>query len=288
MTEPMQRPPLEKIRFYAAAGARTCEIETALAAAANLESHLAAAEAERIALRASNNELRRLNVSGVNLGQLEDLQRRLADAAAERDLAQDNRDRLIKERNFCVDQVVKGPLSADEWVHRACHAENKVADLQRQLAEARSPAVSKAMDRFHQRRLEIERAAKEAAEARVAELEAGQVQPSYLKCLPEIAVAGPMETSIADFIRRCKLHIADEHEKPLPDNALIVTLCDAVRLAVERRYRVYQRTAAAPDARDAALEEARVWLNENCWCEEMNCNHGDEMVRALKAAVREK
>jgi hypothetical protein len=44
-------------------------------------------------------------------------------------------------------------------------------------------------------------------------------------------VAGRMECSNADFEYRCLICIADEQDKPLPDNALIAVLCDAVRLA---------------------------------------------------------
>lgn len=47
-------------------------------------------------------------------------------------------------------------------------------------------------------------------------------------------VAGEqMERSIADFTRACEVHILEEQYKPLPDNALIGLICDAVRLARE-------------------------------------------------------
>jgi hypothetical protein len=50
----------------------------------------------------------------------------------------------------------------------------------------------------------------------------------------ERLVAGNMvETSIHDFINRCCVHIEAEQEKQFPDNALIATLCDAVRLTRE-------------------------------------------------------
>ena len=39
--------------------------------------------------------------------------------------------------------------------------------------------------------------------------------------------------SIADFVRACETHIVEEQDMPSPNNALIATLCDAVRLARE-------------------------------------------------------
>lgn len=42
-----------------------------------------------------------------------------------------------------------------------------------------------------------------------------------------------LSTSIATLVRRCAVLIRDEQEKPLPDNALIGALCDAVRVARE-------------------------------------------------------
>jgi hypothetical protein len=48
------------------------------------------------------------------------------------------------------------------------------------------------------------------------------------------AVLGTMlEGSIATFVRACEFHIAEEQAKPLPDNSLIATLCNAVRLTRE-------------------------------------------------------
>lgn len=46
-------------------------------------------------------------------------------------------------------------------------------------------------------------------------------------------VAGRMECSNQEFERRCRLYLAQEQEKPLPDNGLISVLCDGVRLARE-------------------------------------------------------
>lgn len=49
----------------------------------------------------------------------------------------------------------------------------------------------------------------------------------------QVAVAGRMERSIAAFVNACDVHLADEQERPAPDNALIAVLCDAIRLARE-------------------------------------------------------
>ena len=47
------------------------------------------------------------------------------------------------------------------------------------------------------------------------------------------SVAGRLDISIAEFEKRCLVHIRDEQEKIMPDNALIDTLCNAVRLCRE-------------------------------------------------------
>lgn len=46
-------------------------------------------------------------------------------------------------------------------------------------------------------------------------------------------VAGRLECTLMDLERRARIHIRDEQERPNPDNALIATLCDAVRCARE-------------------------------------------------------
>jgi hypothetical protein len=52
--------------------------------------------------------------------------------------------------------------------------------------------------------------------------------------MPDVTVAGERcEWSIADFEHRCLVLIENEQQKPLPDNALISVLCNAVRLARE-------------------------------------------------------
>lgn len=52
------------------------------------------------------------------------------------------------------------------------------------------------------------------------------------RTLPEVA-GDSLPTTLAQFEQRCKVLLADEQEKPSPDNALIGLLCDAVRLARE-------------------------------------------------------
>lgn len=49
----------------------------------------------------------------------------------------------------------------------------------------------------------------------------------------QVAVAGRLDRSLADFERACLVHLADEQGRPSPNNALIAVLCDAVRLARE-------------------------------------------------------
>jgi hypothetical protein len=48
------------------------------------------------------------------------------------------------------------------------------------------------------------------------------------------AVAGALlSSSLAEFERRCRTLLADEQQKPNPDNTLVDTLCNAVRLGRE-------------------------------------------------------
>jgi hypothetical protein len=47
------------------------------------------------------------------------------------------------------------------------------------------------------------------------------------------AVAGMMRGSIQDFERTCLVLADEEQRKPLPNNALVATLCDGVRLCRE-------------------------------------------------------
>jgi hypothetical protein len=78
---------------------------------------------------------------------------------------------------------------------------------------------------------------------------AGEAQEADLP-----AVAGDMlTTSLADFERRCQVHLAEEQSKPLPDNALIGTLCEAVRLS--REFTLYRLSTLR--ARVTELKEAR-------------------------------
>ena len=50
----------------------------------------------------------------------------------------------------------------------------------------------------------------------------------------EDVVAGRrLDRSVADFVRSCEVLIREQQERASPDNAVIATLCDAVRLARE-------------------------------------------------------
>ena len=49
---------------------------------------------------------------------------------------------------------------------------------------------------------------------------------------PKVA-GNSMNGTIADWERRVKLAIQREQERPLPDNATISVLCDAIRLSRE-------------------------------------------------------
>ena len=50
--------------------------------------------------------------------------------------------------------------------------------------------------------------------------------------LPEVS-GRVMTLSLAEFTHRCLVLLAEEQENPLPNNALISTLCEGVRLARE-------------------------------------------------------
>jgi hypothetical protein len=52
------------------------------------------------------------------------------------------------------------------------------------------------------------------------------------KPLPEVA-GRRLLTSHADFEHRCKVLLMEEQDKPLPNNALIDVLCNAIRLSRE-------------------------------------------------------
>ena len=58
--------------------------------------------------------------------------------------------------------------------------------------------------------------------------------------MPEIA-GESMDCSISQFVRSCRVHIRAEMDKLNPNNALIATLCNAVRLTREA-----ERMAKAP------------------------------------------
>ncbi len=67
---------------------------------------------------------------------------------------------------------------------------------------------------------------------------------------PDVAVAGRMDRSIADFIRACSVHLVEQQENISPDNALIAVLCDAVRLAREH----LARLAETPQTENVGAE----------------------------------
>lgn len=64
-------------------------------------------------------------------------------------------------------------------------------------------------------------------------------------------VAGRMECTLMDLERRARIHLRNEQAKSNPDNALIATLCDAVRCA--REYVEYATGPIyVPPSREAA------------------------------------
>lgn len=74
---------------------------------------------------------------------------------------------------------------------------------------------------------------------------------------PELpSVAGNMQHSISEHERACRILIADEQLKLSPDNHLIATLCDSVRMGREyvdyTRHRAIQPPADTPTLREAA------------------------------------
>jgi len=50
---------------------------------------------------------------------------------------------------------------------------------------------------------------------------------------PAVVGGDVMTRPLYEFVRACEVHLADEQSKPLPNNALIAVLADAVRLARE-------------------------------------------------------
>lgn len=80
-----------------------------------------------------------------------------------------------------------------------------------------------------------------------------------------VAVAGRLNRTIADFERSCIVHIDEEQRCANPDNALIATLCDAVRLAREyvaavRGEPVSLEQRLAECERVGSLQTIRAWL----------------------------
>ena len=72
-----------------------------------------------------------------------------------------------------------------------------------------------------------------AKECLDAALQDGLNQPEAVATVETAQVAGKYEGTFAQFTRRAGVLIEEEQAKPLPDNALIAFLCDAIRLARE-------------------------------------------------------
>ena len=72
---------------------------------------------------------------------------------------------------------------------------------------------------------------------------AGQLVGNYARRLlaagatkgeePRAMVAGGSSLSISELIRRCEVHLGEQQRQVRPDNALVATLCEAVRMARE-------------------------------------------------------
>jgi hypothetical protein len=73
-----------------------------------------------------------------------------------------------------------------------------------------------------------------------------------------VSVAGRFEWSLAEFYHRSLVCIEAEQQKPLPDNALISVLCNAVRLGreYESEWDGAIKTHNALEARVTQLEKA--------------------------------
>jgi hypothetical protein len=60
-----------------------------------------------------------------------------------------------------------------------------------------------------------------------------RADPEFDPSLPKVA-GRSLTRSLYDFQRACLVTLAEEQAKPLPDNALVALLCDAVRLSREQ------------------------------------------------------
>jgi hypothetical protein len=106
---------------------------------------------------------------------------------------------------------------------------------------------------------------------------------------PRAAVGGEYtEGTIAELAQRCEVLIAEEQEKPLPDNALISVLCNTVRLTREcERFPpmgVVNELRAALAAKDAELDThdaARVIAQELLHAEYYRRAPGGDAASAL-------
>lgn len=59
-----------------------------------------------------------------------------------------------------------------------------------------------------------------------------------------------MERSTGDFVRACEVLLREEQERPLPNNALVSVLCDAVRLTRELARTVGAEGDSTPEPRE--------------------------------------
>jgi len=89
---------------------------------------------------------------------------------------------------------------------------------------------------------------------------------------PAVQITGRMEQTIAEHVRRAELLIAEEQEKPLPNNALIACLCDSVRLSREQM----SEAANGENLRDAL--ENLLLTSEN-----IEANFGKTWINTVRA-----
>jgi predicted exporter len=79
-----------------------------------------------------------------------------------------------------------------------------------------------------------------------------------------IVAGNHMDRSIAAFVRACEAHILEEQAKPLPDNSLIATLCDAVRLTRENTRLAKAPIESAQEANRLRRQvDAMLWALDN-------------------------
>lgn len=87
-------------------------------------------------------------------------------------------------------------------------------------------------------------------------------------------VTGNCERSFAMLERSCLVHLRDEQEKVAPDNALIATLCDCVRVLRE----VKPPMIEIPEDTSSHVGSGREYLSvhdQHC-CKIHGCKYGDD------------